>query len=267
MTQLGVRALAAAFLALSALARSSPRAARCRASCRSARSTRPRCSSAVARRGRDRRARVPAARPGVALRRARADLRRAACATASRAWSSARRCGLEPNAPDFIGPYCRGVTALWAVVFLLNALGIAALALFAPPAWWRAYTGWIVWLVFGALSLVEFVVRKRTSASTTAARSTAPVAFFFPSDEQRDGPPRERAPPRDAVGAGASATMTGGARRGKAAPPALRSASPRCARLRRLRPSARAASRWAFHATPSQVRPGGTCSACPGSLV
>ena len=31
---------------------------------------------------------------------------------------------LEPNAPGFIGRYCRGVTALWAIVFLTNALGI-----------------------------------------------------------------------------------------------------------------------------------------------
>lgn len=67
---------------------------------------------------------------------------------------------LQPYAPDFIRPYCRRVTRLWAGVFLANALAIAALALFAPLAWWRAWTGWLGWLVFIAISAVEFAVRK-----------------------------------------------------------------------------------------------------------
>src|SRR5262249_51398751 len=52
---------------------------------------------------------------------------------------------MQPYAPDFIRPYCRRVTLLWAGLFLANALAIAALALFAPLAWWRAWTGWITW--------------------------------------------------------------------------------------------------------------------------
>jgi len=67
---------------------------------------------------------------------------------------------MQPYAPDFIRPYCRGVTRFWAAVFLANAVAVAALALFAPLAWWRAYTGWIAWLVFVALSAAEFCVRK-----------------------------------------------------------------------------------------------------------
>lgn len=94
---------------------------------------------------------------------------------------------LEPNAPNFIGPYCRGVTALWASVFLLNALGIGALALFAPPAWWRAYTGWMVWLVFGAISLVEFAVRKVHFRNYDGGPIDTAFEFFFPADGNEMG--------------------------------------------------------------------------------
>ncbi|MFN2427622.1 MAG: hypothetical protein ABR587_14370 [Candidatus Binatia bacterium] len=67
---------------------------------------------------------------------------------------------IQPVAPDFIGPYCRRVTALWAAVLLVNALVLAALALSAPVATWRAAAGYGVWTWMGAISLVEFLVRK-----------------------------------------------------------------------------------------------------------
>ncbi len=67
---------------------------------------------------------------------------------------------IQPHAPEFIRPYCRRVTVLYGAVFAATAVAIAALALFAPLAWWRAYAGWIAWLVFVGLFAVEFVVRK-----------------------------------------------------------------------------------------------------------
>jgi uncharacterized membrane protein len=67
---------------------------------------------------------------------------------------------IQPYAPDFIRPYCRRLTRVWAAIFLANALAIAALALFAPLAWWRAWTGWLAWLAFTAISAGEFAVRK-----------------------------------------------------------------------------------------------------------
>jgi uncharacterized membrane protein len=67
---------------------------------------------------------------------------------------------LEPHAPEFINPYCRKATALWGWVFLANAVAIAALALFAPLAWWRAFTSWMVWGIVAALTACDFVVRK-----------------------------------------------------------------------------------------------------------
>lgn len=94
---------------------------------------------------------------------------------------------LEPNAPAFIGPYCRAVTRFWAIVFLLNALGIAALALLAPPAWWSAYTGWICWLVFAALSLGEFIVRKAHFRNYDGGPIDSVFEFFFPADGNEMG--------------------------------------------------------------------------------
>jgi len=67
---------------------------------------------------------------------------------------------MQPYAPDFIRPYCRQVTLLWAGLFAANALAIAALALFAPLGWWHAWTGWVTWAAFAAITAVEFVVRK-----------------------------------------------------------------------------------------------------------
>jgi uncharacterized membrane protein len=67
---------------------------------------------------------------------------------------------MHPYAPDFIRPYCRRVTWLWAALFGANAVAIAALALVAPLPWWQAYTGWITWAAFAVITAVEFVVRK-----------------------------------------------------------------------------------------------------------
>ena len=67
---------------------------------------------------------------------------------------------IEPYAPEFIDSYCRKLTLLWSLFFLANALGIAVLAFWAPFAWWRAYTGWIVWALVAGLNVVEFLVRK-----------------------------------------------------------------------------------------------------------
>jgi uncharacterized membrane protein len=66
---------------------------------------------------------------------------------------------LQPRAPDFIGPYCRVVTAIWSVLFALNAVVIVALV-FAGGGAWRAFTGWGVYALLGALSAAEYFFRK-----------------------------------------------------------------------------------------------------------
>lgn len=67
---------------------------------------------------------------------------------------------IEPYAPEFIRPYCRKATLVWSWLFLLNAVVIALLALFADFAVWRAFTGWIVWAVMAAFSTGDYLVRK-----------------------------------------------------------------------------------------------------------
>lgn len=56
--------------------------------------------------------------------------------------------------------HCRQVTWVWCVFFVLNGAIAAALALFAPLAWWAAYSGGIVYGLMGALVAVEYVVRQ-----------------------------------------------------------------------------------------------------------
>ncbi len=67
---------------------------------------------------------------------------------------------LQPYLPEFVGPYCRVVTALWAVIFFANALVIVALALFAPLERWQAYTGYGMYAGMVLLCVIEYFVRK-----------------------------------------------------------------------------------------------------------
>jgi len=94
---------------------------------------------------------------------------------------------MQPYAPDFIRPYCRFVTRFWAGVFLANAVAVAALALFAPLAWWSAYTGWITWLVFVVLSVVEFAVRKAHFRNYDDGPIDLLFERFFPADRTEMG--------------------------------------------------------------------------------
>lgn len=65
-----------------------------------------------------------------------------------------------PQAPAFIHDYCRVVTALWAVFFLGSAMAIAGLAFIATPGTWQAFTSRWLWIAMGALTALEFFVRK-----------------------------------------------------------------------------------------------------------
>ncbi len=67
---------------------------------------------------------------------------------------------LQPHAPDFIRPYCRRSTQLWAWLFFANAGAITLLAAHASVAQWRAFSSLGVWLVLALLAAVDFAVRK-----------------------------------------------------------------------------------------------------------
>lgn len=67
---------------------------------------------------------------------------------------------IVPFAPDFIRSYCRKSTVAWSGFFAINAAVIAWLALSGRAEAWRAYTGWQMFAVIGAICLVDFLIRK-----------------------------------------------------------------------------------------------------------
>jgi uncharacterized membrane protein len=68
----------------------------------------------------------------------------------------------EPELPPGGEAYCRKVTIVWCWFFVANAAASAALALWAPVAWWSLYVGGIAYLLIGVMFTVEYVVRKAT---------------------------------------------------------------------------------------------------------
>jgi uncharacterized membrane protein len=70
---------------------------------------------------------------------------------------AARR--IHPYAPDFIGPYCRKVTLLFASLFLVQAAVLVHLAA-EPGAHWALTSSALTWLPLMALSAIEWFVRK-----------------------------------------------------------------------------------------------------------
>ncbi len=67
---------------------------------------------------------------------------------------------MQPYLPDWIRPYCRIVTVLWALFFLGNAVAITVLAADADPQRWRSWTGIGLYVTALALQAVESVFRK-----------------------------------------------------------------------------------------------------------
>jgi uncharacterized membrane protein len=67
---------------------------------------------------------------------------------------------LEPHAPDFIAPYCKKATLAFAVLFAVQAVALASLALAAPGPDWARNASLLVWLPTLAATALEFLVRK-----------------------------------------------------------------------------------------------------------
>lgn len=72
----------------------------------------------------------------------------------------------EPELPPVAVRYTRQVTWLWLGFFIFNATVAAALALWAPLAWWTLYTGLIAYLLMGVLFAGEWLVRQRVRSRT-----------------------------------------------------------------------------------------------------
>lgn len=67
--------------------------------------------------------------------------------------------------PELVRDYCRRVTRVWCGFLLLNGALAAALAFWAPLAWWALYTGLISYALIGLLLLGErFLTRPRVDA-------------------------------------------------------------------------------------------------------
>lgn len=66
----------------------------------------------------------------------------------------------DPALPDNEVPYCRRVTEVWSLFFVLNGVALTLLALLAPPSWWALYSGLLGYVVMGLLFAGEYLVRK-----------------------------------------------------------------------------------------------------------
>ncbi len=93
---------------------------------------------------------------------------------------------MHPYVPDFVDPYCRKVTVLWALFFAANAVATAALAI-VEPALWAAWTGAWVYVAMAVLCAVEFIVRKVWFRYYSNGPVDRLLAAIFPPENTRQG--------------------------------------------------------------------------------
>jgi len=87
----------------------------------------------------------------------------------------------DPDLPADHIPYCRTVTKVWCVFFVLNGSVAAGLALYATLSVWALYTGLLAYLLMGLLFTVEFVVRKMTFREFGESLPDRLLAHILPS--------------------------------------------------------------------------------------
>jgi uncharacterized membrane protein len=68
--------------------------------------------------------------------------------------------------------YCRAVTIMWCVFFVVNGGITAVLGLFAPLGWWALYTGALSYIALGSLALGEYFVRRARFGKYTRAHAS-----------------------------------------------------------------------------------------------
>jgi len=93
---------------------------------------------------------------------------------------------LQPYLPPFTVAYCRKLTLFWAAFFVANTGWIGALAL-GPAEAWRNYTVVAYPLSIGAISAVEFVVRKVWFRYYTEAPFDRLLAAIWPAEANERG--------------------------------------------------------------------------------
>ncbi|MCP5059176.1 MAG: hypothetical protein GY937_20925 [bacterium] len=94
---------------------------------------------------------------------------------------------MQPYLPDWIRPYCRIVTALWALFFLANAVAIAWLATEADPSRWKAWTGAGLYITALVLQGIEALFRKGWFRAFDEGPIDRLFARLFPPERTRRG--------------------------------------------------------------------------------
>jgi hypothetical protein len=79
------------------------------------------------------------------------------------------------------------VTALWAALFAANAAVIAALVFGGTPEARRAFSEWGAWVLLGAVSAVEYVVRKSWFRYYAGGALDRVWAAFLPAENTERG--------------------------------------------------------------------------------
>lgn len=67
----------------------------------------------------------------------------------------------EPDLPEIAVAYCRKVTFIWCLFFVLNGTIAAITAAFAPRNIWLLWNGMLSYVAMGLLFAVEWLVRRR----------------------------------------------------------------------------------------------------------
>jgi len=94
---------------------------------------------------------------------------------------------MQPYLPDWIRPYCRIVTVLWALFFLANAAAIAWLATETDPSRWKAWTGAGLYITALVLQGFEAVFRKGWFRAFDEGPIDRLFARLFPPERTQRG--------------------------------------------------------------------------------
>lgn len=93
----------------------------------------------------------------------------------------------DPLAPDFIGPYCRGLTLVYALAFGAIAGVFAGFALAGAQHAWLRFATLGCWLVLAALLAGEYLVRKLWFRNYTERGLDRLLARAFPAENTEMG--------------------------------------------------------------------------------
>lgn len=93
----------------------------------------------------------------------------------------------DPLAPDFIGPYCRNLTIVYAVAFGVVALVFAGFALAGAEQRWARFATLGCWLVLAVLLAGEYLVRKLWFRNYTERPFDRLLARLFPAEDTEMG--------------------------------------------------------------------------------